>query len=353
MKDIEVKDEPPSEISQAYDFLFLFDKASGSPKVNYFMVDPRHPSQIFPKMNVFTMNAVKGICGYCVVVLDNCIYILGGKDWETGKHVADVSRFNPSTNVCEKLSPMKSPRCRFSAEVVGSHVYVVGGETKKGRITDSVERYDPSTDTWVDVKGLPRPRADHASCSVGGNLYVTGGISNLKHQSSNVFWLYNPDDDVWSEVSEGLAMPKEREKHNMVPVSGSAIFILGGRSFDHETFMEKDEGSVCQYSLIQEPDARRGPPWELSHAPLPHTRTYAGAVALGKNIWVFGGFSHSAASQVSRVAVYDTLSRRWHETFSLPPGNFTNVELCRLSIPVHNTSFTFLDKYICNKWVLW
>lgn len=126
MKDLEVKNEPPSEISQAYDFLFLFDKASGSPRVNYFMVDPKHPSHIFPKMNVFTMNAVKGICSYRVVVLDNCLYILGGKDWETGKHVADVSRFDPSTNVWEKLCPMKSPRCRFSAEVVGSHVYVIG-----------------------------------------------------------------------------------------------------------------------------------------------------------------------------------------------------------------------------------
>ena len=41
--------------------------------------------------------------------------------------------------------------------------------------------------------------------------------------------MYDPIDDVWSEAVEGMMMPHEREKHNMVSVGTSRIFVLAGR----------------------------------------------------------------------------------------------------------------------------
>ena len=40
---------------------------------------------------------------------------------------------------------------------------------------------------------------------------------------------YDPIDNQWSEAIEGMKLPHEREKHNMVGVGHSKIYFLAGR----------------------------------------------------------------------------------------------------------------------------
>ena len=49
----------PSAGLEMFEFLLVFDLATGSPKVNYFMVDPAVPSRLFPKMNTINFNKVR------------------------------------------------------------------------------------------------------------------------------------------------------------------------------------------------------------------------------------------------------------------------------------------------------
>ncbi|GFS17090.1 kelch-like protein 9 [Elysia marginata] len=184
------KQTPPAPPTgqQMFEFLLLFDKSSGSPKVNYFMVDPFAPSRIFPKMNTIAIHKIKNISGYQPVVLNNCLYLIGGKDWNNGTYMSGVWKFDPRLNSWSIGRPMTHARCRFTTEVLNGYLYAMGGETQGCKVTDSVERYDPLADRWIQVCPLPKPRADHASCVQGGKIFVSGGISNLKHQCSNVFW---------------------------------------------------------------------------------------------------------------------------------------------------------------------
>ncbi|KAK7089433.1 hypothetical protein V1264_024303 [Littorina saxatilis] len=178
----------PSAGLEMFEFLLLFDRATGSPKVNYFMVDPLVPSRLFPKMNTINFPKVKDLVGYRPVVLSNCLYLIGGKDWNHGNFMSGVWKYDPRVNQWMEARPLKIARCRFTVEAVDGYIYVIGGETKNQEVTDSVARYNPLADRWTDVAPLPRARADHASCILNGRIYVSGGISNLKHQCSNVFW---------------------------------------------------------------------------------------------------------------------------------------------------------------------
>ncbi|KAL8583538.1 hypothetical protein ACOMHN_054854 [Nucella lapillus] len=199
----------PSAGLEMFEFLLVFDRAAGSPKVHYFMVDPWVPSRLYPKMNTINFNKIKDLVGYRAVVLSNCLYLIGGKDWNHGNFMAGVWKFDPRLNQWTEARPLKLARCRFTAEALDGFIYVMdvhtvsagewrlllprvvsaaGGETKSQQVTDSVERYDPLSDRWAPVAPLPRARADHATCTLNGRIYVSGGISNLKHQCSNVFW---------------------------------------------------------------------------------------------------------------------------------------------------------------------
>ncbi|KAH3850691.1 hypothetical protein DPMN_093117 [Dreissena polymorpha] len=171
-----------------YEFILLFNKSVGSERVFYFMVDPRTRDRMFPKMNTTVFHKLRNLVGYKVVVLDEQLYLLGGKDWVSGTILGNTWRYNPDSGRWIACAQMQEPRCRFTADVLDGKIYVTGGEVGKGKVTDGVEFYDPDTDTWTPIKPLPRPRADHASCACGKRLYVSGGISNIKHQCSNVFW---------------------------------------------------------------------------------------------------------------------------------------------------------------------
>ena len=65
----------PSAGLEMFEFLLMFDRAAGSPKVHYFMIDPWAPSRLFPKMNTINFNKV----GLIVCEGDSvCVCVWGG-----------------------------------------------------------------------------------------------------------------------------------------------------------------------------------------------------------------------------------------------------------------------------------
>ncbi|KAK6998111.1 kelch-like protein 5, partial [Biomphalaria glabrata] len=177
------KEEPEAHFT----FLLLFDKVSGSPNVHYHMVDPTSQQKIFPKENTFTAKQVKDICGYKPVVFQGCLYVIGGKDWNTGVLSARVNKYDPRLNEWKAVKDLNNARYGCTAEVLGGYLYVIGGMVTGKRVSDSVERYDQPSDLWTEVAPLPSPRIDHASCVINGAIYVSGGTFDLDYPGSNSF----------------------------------------------------------------------------------------------------------------------------------------------------------------------
>ncbi len=111
----------------SYDeYVLIFNRSTGGPRVHYLMVDPTKRGRLLPKVNYVTMSKIKDLVSYRVVVLDNYLYILGGRNLESGTCVSFCYRFDPRNNQWVRIANMIRGRCRFTASTLDGFIYVVG-----------------------------------------------------------------------------------------------------------------------------------------------------------------------------------------------------------------------------------
>ncbi len=72
------------------------------------------------------------------------------------------------------------PRTEVTAANLNENVYVIGGFTFDGKITDIVEMYNSTDNTWVqNIQSLPLT-LHHASSDIyGDKIYVVGDIQGI------------------------------------------------------------------------------------------------------------------------------------------------------------------------------
>eukprot|EP00656_Telonema_subtile_P047087 TRINITY_DN5389_c0_g2_i1.p2 TRINITY_DN5389_c0_g2~~TRINITY_DN5389_c0_g2_i1.p2 ORF type:complete len:128 (+),score=11.42 TRINITY_DN5389_c0_g2_i1:600-983(+) len=97
---------------------------------------------------------------------------------------------------------MPTPRVSFGVAVVGSLVYVVGGDDGlQGRPwTDVVEVLDTVAGVWSTLAPLPRPRVSHGVAVFGNLLYVIGGSENSVDVLDTV-------SGAWRTLEPGTPLP--------------------------------------------------------------------------------------------------------------------------------------------------
>nr|XP_039258815.1 kelch-like protein 28 [Styela clava] len=95
---------------------------------------------------VASMKKAKG----CVAAVENegKIYVLGG---QTTDHLTTVERYDISTNVWSTVTPMLTKRSWFSALVIDSNIFAVGGMYSS---PESMEKFDLKKNQWemIDMK---------------------------------------------------------------------------------------------------------------------------------------------------------------------------------------------------------
>ncbi|XP_009667633.2 kelch repeat and BTB domain-containing protein 12 [Struthio camelus] len=132
---------------------------------------------------------------HVVVTVKNKLYVMGGwtpqmdlPDDEPDRLSNRMFRYDPGQDKWTERAPMKYSKYRFSAAVVNSEIYVLGGigclgcdrgQTRK--CLDAVEIYNPDGDFWRDGPPMPSPllslRTNSTSAgSVEGKLYLCGGF---------------------------------------------------------------------------------------------------------------------------------------------------------------------------------
>jgi N-acetylneuraminic acid mutarotase len=120
-------------------------------------------------------------------------------------------------------------RAEVTAVILDTGVYVIGGFTSDGKITDIVEMYNSTDNTWAqNIKSLPLP-LHHASTDVyEGQIYVIGGYTGNWIPSNNLF-IYDPATNNWTLDNP---MPTPRGSPNANFVNG-LLYVIGGDSYDH------------------------------------------------------------------------------------------------------------------------
>ena len=109
-----------------HDYVLIFNRSSGSARVHYLMVHPTKRGRMLPKMNFISMTKVKELAGYRVVVLNNFLYIIGGRNLESGSILNHCYRFDPRNNQWVRLANLNKARCRHTANALDGLIYVTG-----------------------------------------------------------------------------------------------------------------------------------------------------------------------------------------------------------------------------------
>ena len=203
----------------------------------------------------------------------------GGLDG-AGHSVADVSSIDPTTGRAVRLGSMPRPFHDGAAAIVDGVLFVFGGGEATG--SEVVQAFDLATRRSRVAGHLPLPLSDLAAATVAGTVYLVGGFDDVRPQAGILATTDGVRFDLVARLPRGLRYPA-------VAALGSDLVIAGGVSPDGpvSTVYRFDPGTRT-VSL-------------LGH--LRHPLGHATAVALGPNVYVFGGRDAAGAPLATSFAI--------------------------------------------------
>lgn len=116
-----------SDLRYSNTFMLLFDKACSEPKVWYLMMDRMSlRPRLLPKCSCAQMPRLKDIYGYRVIVVNNSLYLLGGRHAVSGSYLNQVFRYDSISNMWIRRASMHKSRSRFAVVEKDGCIYVFG-----------------------------------------------------------------------------------------------------------------------------------------------------------------------------------------------------------------------------------
>jgi hypothetical protein len=205
--------------------------------------------------------------------------VAGGLD-SAGDSVSSVFAIDPRTGRASHLGTMPQAFHDGAAAIVGGVLFVFGGGEATG--TDVVQSFDLATRRSRVAGHLPLRLSDLAAATVGGTVYLVGGFDDVSPQAGIFATTNGVGFHLVARLPRGLRYPA-------VAAQGSDLVIAGGVSAD---------GPV---STVYRFDPARRKVTLLGH--LRHPLGHAIAVALGPNVYVFGGRDPSGAPLATSFAI--------------------------------------------------
>lgn len=190
------------------------------------------------------------------------IYVMGGKlnDGTTTNSVEMYSEELEGKNDCSKgtwkpFASMETSRAHHSAVLVEDTVYVLGGVTTNGDITNSVEycSKNDKNQCWRKAPDLPRPLSHFSAVVVGCWIIVSGGRDGPdKDSDTDTSFVYDTrctSSQSWRQHSP-LAL--KRADHDAIVLNQSSIYMFGGSTNGRVTKIDfRDLTGVKQEDLEQ------------------------------------------------------------------------------------------------------
>jgi hypothetical protein len=177
--------------------------------------------------------------------------------------------------------------------VLDELVFVPGGYTSAGQVTDVLEVYDPRSDSWTRETPLPQPLCSYAIAAAAGQMYLFGGWNGREYVPS--VYIYDPATQSWASGTP-LARPRGFAAASTLD---DLIYVAGG--YD----------GVVEYALLEVFDpameAQGQQPWS-SRSAMAVPRAGLGMASAGEALYAIGGGWTAAADFNER---YDPSSDTW------------------------------------------
>lgn len=236
--------------------------------------------------------------------------------------LASLTPVMAAADVWRDGAPMTTGRAFAGGALIGSDLYVVGGDSTSGP-RSVAEIYDIKGDIWRAAPALPAGLQQLGMAEHGGKLYISGGyeaapalrpqfgtFDNPVEEASTPVgdtsrgWVYDPQVGTWLPIA---SMPGPRAGHGFVSM-GDYIYALGGR------------GNGASRVWAYDPGRNE---WSSVGDPMPVPRVAAAYVPVNGRIYVIGGLVGGNAT--GRVDIFDPATGRWQSGPMLPQARSGHV----------------------------
>jgi hypothetical protein len=219
------------------------------------------------------------------------VYAIGGV-MSDEVELASVERYDSSLDTWSAVPGLPRPRWAHCACAVGNAIYVVGGieQDEEGRLksVNSVLKFDCQMQTWSEVVPMPSERDEAGACVLGSDIYIFGGNADNCATTSTTY-RFNTETNEWAT----LAPMPEAKSQPSVSVLDGLIYVMGGLDSDANTIIYS---SVHRFDPVENL-------WSAV-APLSIARTSLGSFVLGGSIYAVGGFDgENMLSSMERYSV--------------------------------------------------
>ncbi|KAK9054443.1 hypothetical protein SSX86_025521 [Deinandra increscens subsp. villosa] len=282
-----------------------------------------------------TCNAVRG---------GQLLYIFGGygeDNTQTNKvHVYDTTTRTWSEPDMQGELPV--PRDSHSCTTVGDKLFVFGGTDGKAPLKD-LHILETSTNTWITpyVRGEgPEAREGHSAALIGKRVFIFGGcgksFDTLVEEYFDDLYILNTETMVWKRVATTGIPPSKRNSHTCVSWTNK-IIVIGGE--DTQNYYLSDIQMLDTDTLTWTKLVTNG---EMLPPRAGHT-----TIALGKNLFVFGGFT-DAEDLYDDLYMFDLESFKWTKVMTVGVGPSARFSMAGSTLhPQHGGVLIFMGG--CNK----
>ncbi|KAI1408582.1 hypothetical protein F5Y13DRAFT_204742 [Hypoxylon sp. FL1857] len=259
--------------------------------------------------------------GHSSLLVGNAFIVYGGDTKIDETDILDETLYllNTSTRQWSRAlpaGPRPSGRYGHSLNIVGSKIYIFGGQVE-GYFMNDLAAFDlnqlqmpnnrweilsENIETGGAVQGkVPPARTNHSMITYNDKMYLFGGTNGF--QWFNDVWCYDPAVNKWTQLDCIGYIPVPREGHAAALVD-DVMYVFGGRTEEGA-----DLGDLAAFRIT----SRRWYTFQ-NMGPSPSPRSGHSMTAVGKSVVVVGGEPSSTTNQVndlSIVYVLDTTKIRY------------------------------------------
>jgi len=233
--------------------------------------------------------------GHAVVVWENKIVVLGGRDARDSA-LASVESYDPATRQWSSFpADLQTPRFNAPARIYRDQIHVIGGN-RADQALDTIERFDRQSGRWEQLEPRLQIGRDGAAATVlKDTLFVIGGYDKAGSYLKTVEY-YDSSANAWATAKWELSLPRAA----LAALSWrDTLYTFGGLFF----------GPVAR---LERYHAANG---EQQRADMLKARGNMAAAILKNRLWALGGAAQEGLTDA--VESYDPTQNLWLEEMPL------------------------------------
>ncbi|XP_022107960.1 kelch-like protein 24 [Acanthaster planci] len=233
---------------------------------------------------------------YKVVALCNDVYVISGR-YREGQLCGNVWRYNSLFDEWTEVAPIHLPRVAHGVGVLQDLIYVVGGRVdKSNEPLHEVERYCRQTNQWKKSESMTYGVLNPVVTSHSRRLYVVGGLSEEGQVLVQCFHL---DKNAWTVIKD-VSLPFEPRFGATVK---SKIYLVGGKTEYQVQVYNPNKG---EDKMIGEMQHAEGHARELYSATVTNRK-----IDVTGGQWTVGTVEDALTIATNSVEQYDPITNEW------------------------------------------